>query len=447
MSRQISFLEIVIRRSTKLTLLVFITAQLCLFGTLPALADDEPNLLDMSLEELMGMDFSEKKPRPLTIYGYMSANVEKVFGELSISDGQTVKTNAPHEWSVPHFHIFMRAHPTSTIETFVNIATEEMEVRNMWGNIGFHRAFQIRLGKVYRRFGLFNAKIDEVPTYLGIEPPELFDTDHLLLPRLTSFMIHGDVVRENATYSYALCTDNGEAGPTDGVIPLGWDVRAKIHGNVLVGVSGYVSDLGSSTNSPSQAVGEGSVDGGVLPWMAGDDYEVYGGFAEIQIKRWLIKAAYWEANHTFCRDASTVLDIAIATDLNDNQKERFFGASADVAASSLTEDDVVQSGRYRVKTGYVRLGYFIYSDHGTFAPFVFFDWMHNPETIEDKELGGDKECGIADDGLFYKYTVGISYKPVDEVAIKLDHSAHIQKYNGRTESYPEIRFDVSYMFR
>ena len=32
------------------------------------------------------------------------------------------------------------------------------------------------------------------------------------------------------------------------------------------------------------------------------------------------------------------------------------------------------------------------------------------------------------------------------IAMKLDASMHIQEFNGSTERYPEIRFDVSYIF-
>jgi len=404
------------------------------------------NLLDMSLEEIMGMDFSDEEIQGITMYGYMSANVEKVIGELSTESGQTVKTNAPHEWSTPHINLFFRSKLSSNIETFVNLASEEMEVRNMWGNIKISDALQFKMGKVYRPFGLFNEKLDEVPTYLGIEPPELFDGDHLILPRLTTFVVHGNLHQDDNIFSYAFSTDNGENGPAVDVVPLGWDLRAKISHKAVVGFSGYFSNLGSTPVTPSESLGDGSPSGGVLPWMASDDYSVVGGFTEFQVKNWLIKAAYWQANHTFVRDASAIIALVNATDLNDFQRENFFGANAGLATASLTEADVVLDGKYKVQTWYIRVGHFIYTDHGTFAPFAFLDYMNNEETIAKKTYGGDNESGVADDGKFFKYTVGMSYKPIDKVAIKLDHSAHIQKYNGKTESYPEFRFDVSYLF-
>jgi hypothetical protein len=72
--------------------------------------------------------------------------------------------------------------------------------------------------------------------------------------------------------------------------------------------------------------------------------------------------------------------------------------------------------------------------------------MNHPEVIQSKTYGGDNESGLADNGKFWKPSVGIVYKPSDQVAIKLDGSAHIQKFNGKTETFPEVRLDVSYAF-
>lgn len=420
---------------------------LSLFFLLPqqGLANED-NLLDMSIEDLLGMDMSEEK-EGITIYGYMSTNVERVFGELSVEDGQTMRTDAPMEWSLPHFHLFLQSNLSKNIKTFVNIAAEELEVRNMWGNIKIDERLQVKFGKIYRKFGLFNEKLDEVPTYLGIEPPELFDKDHLLLPRLTTFVVHGDFKFDNHSFSYNLSTDNGEGGPSDGLFPLGWDLRAKIAGKAMVGLSGYFSSISNGAAEPEVEVGDGSPTGGVLPWMESDDYSVFGGFAEINVQNFLIKGAYWIADHKAIRNPEAVLTLLNSTDVTDRQRERFLGESASLQTSELSTEDILTDGDYKVKTAYIRVGYFIKSDYGTFAPFAFFDWMDNPETIAKKTYGGDNESGISDDGKFVKWTLGCSYKPIDKVAIKLDTSRHIQNYNGKSESYPEVRFDISYLFK
>ena len=72
--------------------------------------------------------------------------------------------------------------------------------------------------------------------------------------------------------------------------------------------------------------------------------------------------------------------------------------------------------------------------------------VQHPETIAAKRLGGDAEAGVADDGHFDKATLGVVYRPVPMVAIKLDGSQHRYRFHASDVSYPEIRLDVSYTF-
>jgi len=181
--------------------------------------------------------------------------------------------------------------------------------------------------------------------------------------------------------------------------------------------------------------------------MSSDRYTVLGGFVEKTFGHLLIQAEFWNASHDATRDPASVLTIVKNTSLNANQRSDFFGSSASKADSTLTETDVVKSVKYNVQTFYVRLGYNVKTSVGSFIPYVFVDWMTNPEVINSKTWGGDNEAGIADNGIFTKYSLGVVYKPIDAVAIKLDGSVHSQKFNGKTESYPEIRFDVSYAFK
>lgn len=431
--------------STKKNALIYLTMALLLVAFVPFQVTAK-ELIDMSIEDLLGLDFSDKTQEGITIYGYMSTNVEKVFSELSVDEnGQTVRTTSPHEWSLPHFNLFLRAPIGNKISTFVNIASEDLEVRNMWGNFEIDPRFQVQFGKIYREFDLFNSKLDEVPTYLGIEPPELFDSDHLLIPRLTTFVVHGTFTSGKNSYSYNFSTDNGENGPSDGVFPLGWDFRANLNNKAIVGVSGYFSSIGNGKVSSDKAVGEGSPDGGVLPWMASDDYRVYGAFTELQFDKFLIKAAFYQSDHNAVRDPDAVLTVLNEAGLNNRQIERFIGPN--ILITDATAADVILNADYSVQTGYFRVGYFFDSKYGTIAPFAFFDWMDHPEVIASKTYGGDNESGISDNGNFTKYTAGVSYKPVDQVAIKLDSSLHVQKFNSKTESYPEVRFDISYLFK
>jgi hypothetical protein len=67
--------------------------------------------------------------------------------------------------------------------------------------------------------------------------------------------------------------------------------------------------------------------------------------------------------------------------------------------------------------------------------------------INNKNYGGDKESGLADDGVFTKTSAGMVYRPIPTVAIKLDGSIHSQKFNGQVVKYPEIRLDLSWAFK
>lgn len=73
--------------------------------------------------------------------------------------------------------------------------------------------------------------------------------------------------------------------------------------------------------------------------------------------------------------------------------------------------------------------------------------MSNPEVINTKKYGGDEESGYADNGVFFKPSLGLVYRPITNVAIKLDGSIHSQKFNGKNEIYPEIRMDFSFAFK
>jgi hypothetical protein len=135
--------------------------------------------------------------------------------------------------------------------------------------------------------------------------------------------------------------------------------------------------------------------------------------------------------------------------LNDNQLARFLvDPSKDV--STLTDSDVIQSAKFKIQTWYFRAGYSFNTGIGEIAPYLQWDWYSNPETIEDKTYGGDEEAGSADDGIFNKSTIGIVYRPIPEVAVKLDQSFHFYKGNDNANDqnvyYPEVRFDVSYIF-
>jgi hypothetical protein len=173
---------------------------------------------------------------------------------------------------------------------------------------------------------------------------------------------------------------------------------------------------------------------------------VFGGFIEKQFNNLILQSAYWIAHHKGIRNPQSVLTVVREADINAWQRENFLGANASKPDTDLTENDVVQNADYKVQTYYLRLGYSIKSKVGQFIPYMFMDWMSNPEVIQRKTYGGDNEAGMADDGRFYKSSIGLVYRPIKNVAIKLDGSTHTQKFNGASVTYPEVRLDFSFSF-
>lgn len=398
------------------------------------------SLLLMSSPSLASQDAHD-----IRIYGYLSWRVEKVWDELDRNDeGETITADAPREISIPSFNIMMQDNIGDKAKVFINLngsGAEELEVRNVWGEYKVNSYLNLRAGKTYRRFGLYNELLDAVPTYIGIEPPELFDKDHLILSRETLAMAHGWVPVGDNELSYSLSIDNGEGGPTDeDNIPIGYDLRYDFNmGNYTIGFSGYTSN-GDTTSDV--ALGEGSPRSGVLPWMERDDFDVLGVYGQFQINSLQLQIAYWESSHSATRDVESVVEIVNEAGINDTQRARFL-IDPDAPA---TADNVNVNGDYDVTTWYVRAGYSMMAESGEYVPYFQWDVYENPETIQNKTYGGDNEAGITDDGEFSKSTIGIVYRPIPQLALKFDASTHFQKFNGKDESFSEIRFDVSYIF-
>ena len=406
------------------------------------------DLFDMSLEQLLQLDVVD---RNFYLYGYINSNLQKTFDyPVANGDGSILKVSDPLEWTpVRNFHIYGSGNLSQKISYLFNLAGNQdaLEIRNAWGNYMLKEAFQIRLGKMYRKFGLYNERLDQIPTFIGIEPPEMLDTDHLFLTRTTSAMIHGQFATPRRSISYAIMTDNGEGGPNKSTIPVGWDIRYKSFTNSLIfGFSGYFSNIGNRKSESTVALGEGSPTGGILPWMAGDRYSVFGVFLEKQIEKLLIQSEYYNASHNAVRNPESVLEVIQNADVNTAQRNRFLQTNVNAPNDELTTDDVRTDTKYNVQTWYVRLGYNIPSRIGQFVPYLFLDWMRYPEVIQNKSWGGDDEAGLADDGVFWKPSVGLVYRPLPHVAIKLDGSYHMQKFEGKNISYPELRIDFSFAF-
>jgi len=329
---------------------------------------------------------------------------------------------------------------------FINLAApgagghssdEAVGVRNAWVEMPVAGRFlAVRFGKMYRRFGLYNEMLDATPTFIGIEPPELFDKDHLMVTRTTNLMLHGTAPLGNQTLVYSVSTGNDEkAGDA---VPIGADVHIDFSGVAKVGTSYYDTN---GAAEPTSGMGDGSPRGGVINWMSEDDYQVFGGYAQLTSGGLTLQGEYWASPHSAVRDEESLLALADAG-LNARQSARYF---VDGDPENGVNDGKVT---YVVQTWYGRAGYQIpVGDKASITPYGQVDYYSNPETIAEKDFGGDNEAGLSDDGRFFKYTAGTVIRPVPQVALKLDGSAHAHLYNGEPVVYPEVRVSLSYLWQ
>jgi hypothetical protein len=386
---------------------------------------------------------AQSEAEKLHVYGYFATRFEKTYNEPSLDGDKIVKETSIGEWTYPSLNIMMQHQIDKKVKAYLNLnggGASQLDVRNFWGEYAASPFLNVRLGKIYRKFGLYNELLDAVPTYYGIEPPELFDADHLIVSRTTTLMLLGMANAGSGVLSYALSTDNGEGSPFEDAFPLGYDLRYKTGTGLLtVGTSGYLS------NGPANSdvgVGEGSPKSGVLPWMAEDDFSVMGGFAEANYKSWMFQAEFWHSNHDAKRDPASTVAMIEGGHPNATQLERFLINPS----GAVEEANIDPNGDYKIDTWYFRAGYSIESKVGEFGPYMQYDFYKNPETIGKKKFGGDNEAGVSDDGQFVKWTLGVVYRPAPAVAVKLDGSQHRYVLGDKDVDYPELRFDVSYIF-
>ena len=329
-----------------------------------------------------------------------------------------------------HFRVFINLNGADA---------ENISVKNFWGEYSASQSFKLRLGKIYRKFGLYNEILDAVPTYYGIEPPELFDGDHLMISRTTAFMVLGSFNTENGSVNYSVSTDNGEGGPLLKTFPLGFDLNYKFdYGNYTVGVSGYLS---GGDAAPDVNLGDGSPKSGVIPWMEKDKFSVLGGYFEGNFGNLLVQAEYYTSSHDAVRDPGKVVEMINNAGLLPAQISKYT-----TDPNNVSETNVIKNINYDVQTWYLRAGYSFDTEIGEIGPYLQLDWFSNPETIKSKKYGGDNEAGASDNGEFTKTTLGILYRPMPNVAVKFDQSFHFYKLNGENVNYPEVRLDVSYTF-
>jgi hypothetical protein len=292
------------------------------------------------------------------LYGYIDSFFEQDADTPAGVDGngRTTYQSNPYEWDIFDLHVMVQGTVFGRFRYFLNLAAPgsggvddaTLDLRNAWVEAPLIGDYvNVRVGKTYPRFGLYNEILDAAPTFIGIEPPEIFDKDHLMLTRTTNFMVHGSATFGDHLVSYALMTGNDEKEGFQ--VPLGADVFYDYASTLKLGTSAYWT---GGAAVPTRDIGDGSPRGGVINWMAQDEYYVLGGYGQLTAWNITLQAEGWVAPHTAQRDPAKVIQLLDAG-LNGAQLERF-GIGRGVAPS---EDDVVVPVEYTVATWYVRAGY------------------------------------------------------------------------------------------
>lgn len=417
----------------------------------PAVTQPEEPTDDPTIAQDLGISASVFTAR---VYGYIDALYEKSAPEPSGigNNNETLFSKSPAEWDVANFHLMIQGNVFGAYRYYINLAAPgsgspgedaAIGLRNAWVEFPIYRdLFNFRVGKMYRRFGLYNEILDAVPTFIGIEPPEMFDGDHLMLTRTTNAMLHGKLSANDATIAYALSTGNDERA--DAEIPMAADLRFTFQPGITLGGSFYTTN-GDAV--PSVDLDGGNPIGGVANWMEKDDFKVYSVFGQLDLSGFTLQLEYTAAVHDAVRDAQKVEFLAVGDPMDDTdegaglfpwQLDRFFTDPSNPSAANVRPD-----ASYTVRAAYIRAGYDIKIGKRELIPYAQFDYYVNKEEIANEDFGGDNEAGLSDTGVIFKSTLGLVFRPARFIAIKLDSSLHSTHFNGRWEHYPEIRSSFS----
>ena len=393
--------------------------------------------------------------QPFKLYGYINSFYEKVGKSPAISEeGDPVIESNPGEFDIVNFNVMGQGALARKYRYYFNLTAPgsgspasdaPLLVKGAMVEAPLAGDFlKVSAGKMYRRFGIYNEMLDATVSFIGTTDPEMLDDDHLIMTRSTNLMLHGKFNPGDVALRYAITTGNDERESNQ--IPLGLDFNALFDNQFTVGTSFYTTN-GKAVSTVE--MGEGSPLGGVLPWMQYDEYYVYGGYVQAKGDAYIFQGEYWRSPHKGVRDGQKVLDYLFdpAVGLNAAQRDRF---GLDTAT---TVDQLSKDVAYTVEAFYLRLGVTFnadLSDNGRpweFTPYTQFDYYSNPETVANKDVGGDNEAGLADDGKFYKGMLGLMVKPTTTVAFKVDGSTHFQTINEKMQPYSELHVSASYYWQ
>lgn len=314
---------------------------------------------------------------------------------------------------------------------------EALAVRNAWIEVPLYRDYlNLRVGKTYRRFGLYNEILDAAPTFSGIEAPVYLVGGQVLLTRTTNVMLHGSWFHGDSRISYALMTGTDERKGDD--VPIGADLRYQLADTLLVGSSFYWT---GGPAKPTRTVGQGVPLGGVHDWMTSEDYKVYGGFGQLNLGGFEFQAEYWRAPHNGVRNPAEVLQLASSGALTPRQRQRFVNGKSNPTAADVNIDT-----SYVVQTFWAEATYTFPVGRGTLTPYVHFAWYSDPETVRGEPNGGN-EAGPSDEGQFFRAVFGAVYRPISSVALKVELNPHFFTVMGKSAMLLPFQISLSYFWK
>lgn len=338
-----------------------------------------------------------------------------------------------------HYYVNLAAFDADkpTFDTPVSVRNAWLEAP-IWGDI-----FKLRVGKLYRRFGLYNEILDTVPSFIGIEPPVSLVGNRPMLTRTTNAMVHGKVGLAGVTIAYAATLGKDENSPADDVWTPGFDLNIDWNSTILVG-SSYYDTIG--TVVPDVELGQGSPSGGVAPWMAHDGYRVFGGYGRLNIGNFLLQAEGWISPHQAVRDPARVVVVAQnAQHFSDANRARM-----GLVGPTYSPEQVTTAADYTYRTFDVRAAYTFElggnDDAAEITPYVNVDYIKNSESIADPAYGGDGQAGESPSGVMMHARIGAVFKPVPVVALKLELTRAMVDYGNQWATDNEVWVSLSYQW-
>jgi len=391
----------------------------------------------------------ESAPQASAITGKLYGFIESRFNATTSepngnikADGSASRSPAVNDLSIPSFHIMAQGTLYDRYRYYINLAAPDSDapsadvalgVRNAWLEMSILGDYlQLRVGKLYRRFGLYNEILDTVPSFIGVEMPVFLSGNRPMLTRTTNAMVHGRVSFDRSTIAYAVTVGKDEISPNDNVWSPGFDVNYDYDSTLLIGTSFYTT---AGKVTPNVTLGQGSPTGGVAPWMKQDSFQVFGGYAQLSLGDFVLHGEAWVSPHKAVRDPELVAILAQnARNFSAANATQLAGTSANYTYQTF---DIRASYTFDVGSG---------DDPAQIIPYLDYQYIRNRESIADTVYGGDGQPGESPQGRAMHNRIGVVIRPVSVVAFKAEGTYAMYDYGTRFASDEELWLSLSYQW-